>query len=247
MALLTEHDVLHKKFQASKFRQEGYNQDEVDDFLDEVADTIRALTLENEGLKKGGASLGGEQANAQLQAEIEGLRAANAQLQQEVAQAHNAVQSNNADEALRGENHELRERLAHLESELQRAQAEAETARTEAEAAHVAKAAQAEANAGAGPEAATGMLALAQRLHDEYVRNGKEEGERLVREATSEGERILREAQEQHARTIAQMDEEKSNLEAVINGLRDFESDYRGRITEYLQSLLHNVSNSNQS
>src|SRR5690606_5973803 len=50
MALLTADDVLNKKFQATKFR-EGYDQDEVDDFLDEVVNTLRAVTAENDDLK----------------------------------------------------------------------------------------------------------------------------------------------------------------------------------------------------
>src|SRR5690625_3243684 len=50
MALLTADDVLNKKFQPTKFR-EGYDQDEVDDFLDEVVNTLRAVYAENEELK----------------------------------------------------------------------------------------------------------------------------------------------------------------------------------------------------
>ncbi|WP_040399870.1 DivIVA domain-containing protein, partial [Cellulomonas massiliensis] len=50
MALLTADDVLNKKFQPTKFR-EGYDQDEVDDFLDEVVSTLRDLQGENESLK----------------------------------------------------------------------------------------------------------------------------------------------------------------------------------------------------
>ena len=41
MTLLTADDVLNKKFQATKFR-EGYEQDEVDEFLDHVMNTLRA-------------------------------------------------------------------------------------------------------------------------------------------------------------------------------------------------------------
>ena len=50
MALLTADEVLNKKFQATKFR-EGYDQDEVDDFLDEVVNTLRDLQGENDDLK----------------------------------------------------------------------------------------------------------------------------------------------------------------------------------------------------
>lgn len=50
MALLTADEVLNKKFQSTKFR-EGYDQDEVDDFLDEVVNTLRELQNENDDLK----------------------------------------------------------------------------------------------------------------------------------------------------------------------------------------------------
>ncbi|TFC63925.1 DivIVA domain-containing protein [Cryobacterium sp. TMT2-15-1] len=47
---LTPEDVVNKRFQSTKFR-EGYDQDEVDDFLDEVVVELRRLTAENEELK----------------------------------------------------------------------------------------------------------------------------------------------------------------------------------------------------
>ncbi len=49
MALLTAEDVLNKAFSKTKYR-EGFDQDEVDDFLDEVANAISALTAERDEL-----------------------------------------------------------------------------------------------------------------------------------------------------------------------------------------------------
>ncbi|MFC4244799.1 DivIVA domain-containing protein [Gryllotalpicola reticulitermitis] len=48
---LTPEDVVNKRFQATKFR-EGYDQDEVDDFLDEVVVELRRLGQENDELKQ---------------------------------------------------------------------------------------------------------------------------------------------------------------------------------------------------
>lgn len=48
---LTPEDVVNKRFQATKFR-EGYDQDEVDDFLDEVVVELRRLNQENEELRQ---------------------------------------------------------------------------------------------------------------------------------------------------------------------------------------------------
>lgn len=49
MALSPE-DILAKRFQVTKFR-EGYDQDEVDDYLDEVVVELRKILAENEELK----------------------------------------------------------------------------------------------------------------------------------------------------------------------------------------------------
>ncbi|MET1052892.1 MAG: DivIVA domain-containing protein [Mycetocola sp.] len=59
---LTPEDVVNKQFQQTKFR-EGYDQDEVDDFLDEVVVELRRLLQENTELKE---------ENAQLKARLEG-------------------------------------------------------------------------------------------------------------------------------------------------------------------------------
>ena len=48
---LTPEDVVNKRFNPTKFR-EGYDQDEVDDFLDEVVVELRRLNQENEELRQ---------------------------------------------------------------------------------------------------------------------------------------------------------------------------------------------------
>ena len=47
---LTPDEVVNKRFSATKFRQ-GYDEEEVDEFLDEVVAELRRLTSENEDLK----------------------------------------------------------------------------------------------------------------------------------------------------------------------------------------------------
>ncbi|MBO0984054.1 DivIVA domain-containing protein [Rathayibacter sp. SD072] len=56
---LTPEDVVNKRFQPTKFR-EGYDQDEVDDFLDEVVVELRRLNQENEELRQSLASGGSD-------------------------------------------------------------------------------------------------------------------------------------------------------------------------------------------
>ena len=61
---LTPEDVVNKRFQPTKFR-EGYDQDEVDDFLDEVVVELRRLNQENEELRQ--RLMGADQRISQLQ------------------------------------------------------------------------------------------------------------------------------------------------------------------------------------
>jgi DivIVA domain-containing protein len=61
---LTPEDVVNKRFNPTKFR-EGYDQDEVDDFLDEVVVELRRLNQENEELRQ--RIVAGESRLAELQ------------------------------------------------------------------------------------------------------------------------------------------------------------------------------------
>jgi DivIVA domain-containing protein len=69
---LTPEDVVNKRFQPTKFR-EGYDQDEVDDFLDEIVVELRRLTQDNEDLRQ--RLLASEARIAELQRSGAGLAA----------------------------------------------------------------------------------------------------------------------------------------------------------------------------
>lgn len=49
---LTPEDIVNKRFQSSKLLREGYDQDEVDDFLDEIVVEMRALIAERDSLRQ---------------------------------------------------------------------------------------------------------------------------------------------------------------------------------------------------
>ena len=189
MALLTTEDVLNKKFQYVKFR-EGYDQDEVDEFLDEVVSTIYSLQMENQDLK-------------------EKLEAA----ERRVAELSNSDYT---------------------------------PAETPAPVAAPAVETPAPAAALTGPqdaESATSMLALAQRVHDEYVRDGEEQSAKIIAEANAEREKIIADAQTQKDSLLSQLEQERELLENKINGLRTFEAEYRTNLRSHLETLLNEVGN----
>lgn len=87
-------------------------------------------------------------------------------------------------------------------------------------------------------EMATGIIQMAQKLHDDHVRTGKEEGERLLTEAKAESARLIKDAEENKERTLGQLEKERSEIERKIDELRVFERDYRNRLKSYLSNLL---------
>ena len=189
MALLTTEDVLNKKFQYVKFR-EGYDQDEVDEFLDEVVSTIYSLQMENQDLK-------------------EKLEAA----ERRVAELSNSDYT------------------------------PAETPAPVAAPAVEIPAPAAALTGSQDAESATSMLALAQRVHDEYVRDGEEQSAKIIAEANAEREKIIADAQKQKDSLLSQLDQERELLENKINGLRTFEAEYRTNLRSHLETLLNEVGN----
>lgn len=197
MTLLTADDVLKKTFQTTKFR-EGYDQDEVDDFLDEIVNTLRTLQAEN----------------SELKAKVAGLESGEV-----VAEEAASAEATAVVEAVQDEEPEPAPVVAVVE----------------------APPAYAPPTGASEPESATGMLQLAQRLHDEYVRNGQAEGDRLVAEARAEAERLVGDAEGQRNRTLQQLETEQATLESKISQLRNFERDYRLRLKGYLGSLVEQL------
>ena len=202
MALLTADDVLNKKFQATKFR-EGYDQDEVDDFLDDVVNTLRSVEGENDELKT-------KLATAERRI---------AELSRAGAQNSGAPQ-------------------AKVDAPVAPTPTPTPTPTPAPVAAAVVAPAPSVSARASEPESATGMLALAQKLHDDYVRSGQEEGDRIISDAKTQGARIVREAEETSTRTLTQLEQERSLLERKIDELRVFERDYRTRLKSYLENLL---------
>ncbi len=200
MALLTAEDILNKKFAPTKFR-EGYDVEEVDDFLDEVVRTLNSVQEENEDLKSKLAAA--ERRIAEL-SRAEASSAAKAPEMPKLPEPVAAPAPAPAPQQMMGKGH---------------------------------------SGNGPEPESATGMLQLAQKLHDDYVRSGQEEGDRLIAEAKQEGARIVREAEENSHRTLSQLEQERSLLERKIDELRIFERDYRTRLKSYLQNLLGDLDN----
>ncbi|MEY2773127.1 MAG: hypothetical protein RJB51_548, partial [Actinomycetota bacterium] len=123
---LTPEDVRNKQFTTVRFK-EGYDLDEVDDFLDEIEESLAAVTREAEDLR---ATAKGEVPES-IREEIRSLGDENARLKSELDQAAKALEDSDArvvvssdsaasDEALKTS----QARVNELESELSSAREE---------------------------------------------------------------------------------------------------------------------------
>ncbi|UEJ83646.1 DivIVA domain-containing protein [Brachybacterium halotolerans subsp. kimchii] len=227
MALMPE-DLENKRFTPVRF-SEGYDMDEVDNYLDlEVLPRLQELIDENARLTK---EL--EEAHNRV-AELESSA-------QDGSAASAAAPAEPAEDA-------TSETAAVSESTAAPEAATAETGATEADTAALADAQSTQDAAAAVAEtpdqSAAGIIALANRLHDEHVRNGEAERDRLISEANDEHQRIVGEAEEKSRTTLDDLETKKADLEKKIEKLRTFERDYRNRLRNYLENQLSELETS---
>lgn len=176
---LTPEDVVHKQFQHVRFK-DGFDPDEVDDYLDEIVIEWRK-TIE--------------------------------------------------------ENNELKARIATLES----AQGAAPVA-APAPVAAVPEPVQAQTESPV--DASAGIIAVAQRVHDEYVTEGKSKRAQIIAEAEGRATQIVQQAETRQREELERLNTERASLETKISELREFESAYRTQLRSYFEGQLSQLDGS---
>jgi DivIVA domain-containing protein len=251
---LTPEQVLNKHFQTTQFRR-GYEERDVDDFLDEVVAEMRSLieqrddylkqlndcrASKNQGAVRGADASGvlpavrpGDEAKlagltAKIQDAERAFRAASERAtrakadadnaerlaRERVERAEQAAQSsvdaaslNDAQArltALNSKVSEAEERLARSEEAARAAEEAARAAEERAAAASAqqqpvaAPAAAAAAAAPTGGTDAAEVIALAQKLHDEHVRNGVTKRDELIGAGQQKHDELVGAAQRRH-------------------------------------------------
>ena len=221
---LTPEDLENKRFTPVRF-SEGYDMDEVDNYLDnDIIPRLRDLIAEN----------------SRLTTELETAHNRIAELETAAQTSGGAVEDDSdfisADPGTAS---------ASSAEEPAAVEPVEEPADVEATAQHQVVAEEpAVPAAGSVDQSATGIIALANRLHDEYVKNGEDERDRLISEANEEHKRIVGEAEEKSRTTLNALEEKKAELEKSIEGLRTFERDYRNRLRNYLENQLRDLDTS---
>jgi DivIVA domain-containing protein len=260
---LTPAEVHNVAFKKPPIGKRGYDEEEVDYFLDVVETELSRLIEENERLQ-----------NSSSPQPLDEEQLARATDQAVVAENQRL---NEALQQLQREHGQLTESHSQLQEAVQAAEQRAEAAQRDAENAR----AQAATGGGGGSgepadhhSQAVKVLVLAQQTADQHLANAQNEAETTTREAraaadqlhqqsTTEAQRVLEEAQaradqlrreseEQAAKTVGDsethaksvqdaLEGRKSALEKRLTELGAFEREYRSRLKSYLESQLRDL------
>lgn len=211
---LTPEDVVNKRFQPTKFR-EGYDQDEVDDFLDEIVVELRRLNQENDELRKKLAEAGSSvPATAAAAPVVEKVPA-----------------------PVKADKDEAREKA---EAEAKAAEAKKKDVQPATPVA-AAPAAAAASTSTPSAESAAGLLAMAQQMHDRHVADGQSQKDKIIAEAQIEASSLVNDAQEKSRKILGALEQQRSVLERKVEQLRGFERDYRSRLKAYIEGQLRDL------
>ena len=230
---LTPAEVHNVAFKKPPIGKRGYDEEEVDAFLDIVEVELSRLIEENNDLRSRVAAGGGAVAAApavsdETAAELQAAREDNQRLQAHIAELERTM-SQSSDGAqqqlvqLQQQLAQTEQNLAENRRQLEQAVAAAEQARNEAEQARqeAAQRGTAEPSAPSSPDShakAVQVLALAQQTADQHLAQSKAEAERLLAEAKATADATLAEAQQKAMRNIGdseararQLDQETSD------------------------------------
>jgi DivIVA domain-containing protein len=205
---LTPEDVRNKQFTTVRLR-EGYDEDEVDAFLDEVEAELTRLLRENDDLR------------AKLAAATRAASAAPTTAPQPV-----------------------------VREEPKKAAPPPPPPPVAAPAPAPPQPVAVEATAGA--DSAARVLALAQQTADQAIAEARAEANKIVgdarskaeaieREARSKADALERDAQDKHRSMIGALETQRTDLERKVEGLRQFEREYRSRLKSYLEGQLRQL------
>ena len=92
--------------------------------------------------------------------------------------------------------------------------------------------------ASAAPQDAAALLAMAQKVHDDYVAQGEKAKAELIEEAEKKAE-----AQQQREEVLSRLTDEKEELEIAVEALRGFESRYRSKLLQHLDAQVQELKN----
>jgi DivIVA domain-containing protein len=211
---LTPADVRNKQFSTTRLRP-GYDEEEVDAFLDEVEAALDELIQENEELR------------AKLTEALRGKQSVTLAPQADVPDMMSP-------EPIR---HEPERREPVMMSSARPAEDNMDTAaRVLALAQQTADQAIADAR-----READETLGRARREADDILTKARRQSEQITSDARARAESLERDAQERHRQAMGSLVQSREELERRVDDLRAFEREYRSRLKAYLEGQLRDL------
>ncbi|MEO5873454.1 MAG: DivIVA domain-containing protein [Streptosporangiaceae bacterium] len=229
---LTPADVRNKQFSTTRLRP-GYDEEEVDAFLDEVEAELDRLIQENEELRAKLAEC--------LRGKVPAMAAPTIEPKQELAPVHEMRQ----EQPQMREQEREREReqiglgLSHEPQIAPRPTTE-DNMDTAARVLALAQQTADQAIADARREADE-TLGRARREAEEILGKARRQADQIVSEARSRAEQLDRDAQERHRQVMGSLVQQREELERKVDDLRAFEREYRSRLKAYLEGQLREL------
>lgn len=212
---LTPADVRNKQFSTTRLRP-GYDEEEVDAFLDEVEAELDRLIQENEELRaKLAEVLRGGKMSGSLSSHMDGPELMPSEPMRpeperrpEPMPMHKSSAEDNMDTAARV--------LALAQQTADQAIADA---RREADE----------------------TLSRARREADDLLNKARRQSEQITSDARARAESLERDAQERHRQAMGTLVQSREELERRVDDLRAFEREYRSRLKAYLEGQLRDL------
>jgi DivIVA domain-containing protein len=238
---LTPEDVVNKRFQPTKFR-EGYDQDEVDDFLDEVVVELRRLNQENEELRQRLIAsdsrindlqrTAGQPAPAAFDQPVVASAPAPVPSAPAEPQAQATVSDPNIDPSNTNNLLQLARRLheEHVREGVEKRDALIAEGQTQAQ--RVVE----DANTQAQRAVEEATTQAGRQLEEAST-----QASRQLEEANAQAARLVEEAQSQRNEHLSALEQERTRLEDRIEELRNFEREYRSKLKGYIEGQLREL------
>jgi len=222
---LTPADVHNVAFKKPPIGKRGYDEEEVDAFLDEVERELARLIEENNELRaqsergRAGGPPVTSGADMRHTGELADLKTQLDRMQREKAAAEQAA------------------RQMQVEMEQMRAAGPVATGDGEQQALRVLMMAQ---------RTADEHVSDARREAEKLLTDARSTSEELTREARTKAETLDRDARQRHQEVMGGLDAKRTALQKHIEELKQFEREYRTRLKAYLESQLRDLDGRGQ-
>jgi DivIVA domain-containing protein len=216
---LTPADVRNKQFSTTRLRP-GYDEEEVDAFLDEVEAELDRLIQENEELRSKLAEVlrGGTKPAMALSSPLSDHK------------SDMMMPEPPMEQPMRRQESMMEHRPYQVEDNMDTAARVLSLAQQTAD----------QAIADARREADE-TLGRARREADEVLTKARRQAEQITGDARARAESLERDAQERHRQAMGSLVTQREELERRVDDLRAFEREYRSRLKAYLEGQLRDL------